>query len=139
MKFILDTNVLSELTRIKPDKNVMEWFNNCPEDKIYISSITLGEIETGISSLEPGKKQNQLMLWVGSLQNSFKNRIFPVDDITAIRWGEIRGSLKRKGINIPVTPGLIAATAITNNAVLVTRNTKDFNFPGMEILNPWLE
>jgi hypothetical protein len=62
-----------------------------------------------------------------------------VDDITAIRWGEIRGSLKRKGINIPVIDGLIAATAITNNAVLVTRNTKDFDFPGMEILNPWME
>jgi hypothetical protein len=139
MKFILDTNVLSELTRIKPEKNVMEWFNNCPEDNMYISSITLGEIETGISSLEPGKKQNQLLLWFGSLQNSFKNRILTVDDITAIRWGEIRGSLKRKGTNIPVIDGLIAATAITNNAVLVTGNTKDFNFPGMEVLNPWLE
>ncbi|MCK5201676.1 MAG: PIN domain-containing protein, partial [Spirochaetales bacterium] len=67
MKFILDTNVLSELTKQEPDKNVLEWFNNCPEDKMYISSITLGEIETGISSLDPGKKQNQLMLWFGSL------------------------------------------------------------------------
>ena len=139
MKYILDTNVLSELTKPEPDKNVLEWFNNCPEDKMYISSITLGEIETGISSLDPGKKQNQLMLWFGSLQNSFKNRIFPIDDITAIRWGEIRGSLKRKGINIPVTRGLIAAAAITNNAVFVSKNTKDFDFPGIEILNPWMD
>ena len=139
MKFILDTNVLSELIKPEPDRNVLEWFNNCPEDKMYISSITLGEIETGISSLDPGKKQNQLMLWFGSLQNSFKNRILTIDETTAIRWGEIRGSLKRKGINIPVIDGLIAATAITNSAGLVTRNTKDFDFPGMEILNPWME
>ena len=139
MKFILDTNVLSELTKPDPDENVLEWFNNCPEDKMYICSITLGEIETGISSLDPGKKQNQLILWFGSLQNSFKNRILTIDDITAIRWGELRGNLKHRGIKIPVTSGLIAATAITNNAVLVTGNTKDFNFPGIEILNPWLE
>ncbi len=139
MKFILDTNVLSELIKPEPDKNVMEWFDNCPEEKMYISSITLGEIETGISSLHPGKKQNQLMLWFGSLQNSFANKTFPVNDITAIRWGEIRGALKRRGKKIPVIDGLIAATAITNNAILVTRNTKDFNFPGIDLLNPWLE
>ena len=59
MKFILDTNVLSELTKPEPNKNVLEWFNSCPEDKMYICSITLVEIETGISSLDPGKKKNQ--------------------------------------------------------------------------------
>ena len=139
MKFILDTNVLSDLTKPEPDNNVLEWFNNCPENKMYICSITLGEIETGISSLDPGKKKNQLILWFGNLQNSFKSRILTVDETTAIRWGEIRGNLKRKGIKIPVIDGLIAAAAIANNAVLVTRNTKDFDFPGIEILNPWLE
>jgi len=139
MKYILDTNVLSELTKPIPNKNVLEWFENCPEEEMYISSITLGEIEGGIVSIAPGKKQNQLMIWFGSLQNSFKSRIFPVDDITAIRWGELRGKLKQKGITISVIDGLIAATAIANNAVLVTRNMKDFDFPGIELINPWIE
>jgi len=138
MKFILDTNVLSELIKLKPDKNVMDWFNNSSEETMYISSITLGEIETGIRSLDPGKKQNELMIWFGTLQNSFKHKTYPVNSTEAIRWGELRESLKRIGKTIPVIDGLIAATAITNNAVLVTRNTKDFNFPGIEILNPWL-
>ena len=138
MKFILDTNVVSELTKPKPDINVMNWFRNCPENKMYISSLTLGEIETGIRALAPCKRQNHLMLWLENLQNNFEPRILSVDVITALRWGEIRGNLRRKGINIPVIDGIIAATAITNNAVLVTRNIKDFNFPGIELINPWL-
>ncbi len=138
MKFLLDTNVLSELIKLNPDKNVMDWFNNSPEENMYISSITLGEIETGIRSLDPGKKQNELMIWFGSLQNSFKHKTYSVNSTEAIRWGELRGNLKRKGKTIPVIDGLIAATAITNNAVLVTRNIKDFNFPGIDVLNPWL-
>ena len=138
MKFLLDTNVLSELIKLNPDKNVMDWFNNSPEENMYISSITLGEIETGIRSLDPGKKQNELMIWFGSLQDSFKHKTYSVNSTEAIRWGELRGNLKRKGKTIPVIDGLIAATAITNNAVLVTRNIKDFNFPGIDVLNPWL-
>ncbi len=139
MKFLLDTNIVSELIKTIPDKNVMEWFEHCPEAAMYISAITLGEIETGIRSLDPGKKQNELMIWFGTLQNSFNHKTYPVDNTTAIRWGELRGNLKRKGKNIPVIDGLIAATAIVNNAVLVTRNVKDFNFPGIDIINPWLE
>lgn len=139
MKFILDTNVVSELTKPSPDINVLDWFKNCPENKMYISSLTLGEIETGIRSLNPGKRQNHLMLWLEELQTNFKPRIISVDIIVALRWGEIRGNLKRKGINIPIIDGIIAATAVVNNAVLVTRNTKDFNFPGIELLNPWLD
>ncbi len=139
MKYILDTNVISELTKPLPDTNVLDWFKNCNENKMYISSLTLGEIETGIRSLTPGKKQNHLMLWLEELQNNFEPRILSVDSVTALRWGEIRGNLRQKGITIPVIDGLIAATAITNNAVLVTRNIKDFNFPGIEMINPWLE
>ena len=129
MKFLLDTNVVSELIKPEPEQSVLDWFSSCPENKMYISSLTLGEIEMGITCVGSGKHQNQLLLWFASLQNSFEGKVFSVDSITAIRWGEIRGNLKLKGITLPVIDGLIAASAITNNAILVTRNSKDFDFP----------
>ncbi len=80
MSFIIDTCVISELTKKVPDKNVLTWFENCPEDQIFISSLTLGEIQYGIEMLLEGKKKINLMVWYDELLETYKDSTLPVNN-----------------------------------------------------------
>ena len=138
MSYILDTCVISELISKQPDKNVLDWFSDCEEDDLYISSLTLGELKYGIDILPDGKKKNDLMVWFGKILDAYKDSTLHVNDKIALRWGEERARLKKSGIQISVIDSLIACTAIEFNFTLVTRNTPDFKPTGVTLLNPWL-
>lgn len=137
MNYLVDTNVLSELSKPAPDARVAAWIDRIPEDKVYVSVFTLGEIQSGIERLTDGTKRNDLLLWFGQLQDAVQGNILPFDTDTALLWGKIHGRLVKSGRPIPLMDGLIAVTALRHNMVLVTRNRSDFAPVGVDIIDPW--
>ena len=137
MSFLIDTCVISELRKLAPSASVVKWFDSIDEEDIFISALTLGEIEYGISILNDGRKKSAIMEWFENLKFQFKDQTLDVSPEIATRWGRLRASLKRKGFSISVVDGLIAATAIDKDFLLVTRNVADFKNSGAGIFNPW--
>ena len=128
--YLLDTCVISELIRAEPSPKVMEWIDGQEEQNLHLSVITLGEIEKGISKLAEGRKRMQLQAWLADeLMERFNDRIFGITPEVARCWGTMR--------SLPVIDALIAATAITNGLIVVTRNTADMNDSGATLLDPW--
>jgi len=136
--FLLDTNVLSELTRITPDSRVAAWLQTVPEEELHVSVLTLGEIRKGIELLPSGKRRDQFERWLETvLQSWFSGRVLPVDHPIAERWGTLTAKAKLGGTPIAVIDGLLAATAAQHSLTVVTRNTKHFNGAGALLFNPW--
>lgn len=135
MSYLLDTNVISELVRPKPAKVVMAWFDNIPSEALHISVLTLGEIRKGVEGLPDGVRREKLRLWLEhDLLDWFDTRILPVDSAVADRWGWL---LAQVGRPVPSIDSLLAATALHHELRIVTRNQKDFDYPGLEVINPW--
>jgi len=136
MKYILDTNVLSETTKQQPDKNVLNWFSLVPDTDKYISVMTIGEIVRGIEKLSDATKQRKLSIWLNNIiYDGFSGRIvnFDIDVMTV--WGKLQAKLPR---TLPIQDSLIAAAALTRNMTIATRNVKDFEgIPNLKIFNPW--
>lgn len=136
--FLLDTNVISELIRQRPDPRVPRWVNSTDEELLFLSVLTLGEIRKGIASVPDKLRKTRLETWTNRvLIPNFEERILPVDQATAERWGEIAGTLAQKGTAVPVIDGLLAATALEHNLTLVTRNARHVKLTGAIVLNPW--
>ena len=136
MSYLLDTNVISELVRSKPSKAVLAWFENIPSEALHISVLTLGEIRKGIESMPDGARREKLRLWLEhELADWFGSRILPVDIPIADRWGRLLAQVKRP---VPSIDSLLAATALHHELRLVTRNQKDSDCPGLEVINPWV-
>lgn len=137
--FLLDTNIPSELTRPNPQRSVADWLDDADDERLFLSVISLGEILKGITILPTSKRRTQLEEWLeGTLRPWFGDRILPVNETVAERWGVLSGQCKVKGRPLKVADGLIAATALTNDLALVTRNVSDFEGLGVKIINPWI-
>ncbi len=135
MSYLLDTNILSETVSVKPNKSVIKWLDSLPGESLHVSVLTIGEIWYGVERLDDGKKKTRLMSWVEhELPGWFEERVLSIDAEVAERWGYIRGRMKRP---LSAVDGLIAATALTHNLKVVTRNGKDFEVPGLEVINPF--
>lgn len=137
MSFLLDTCVISELTKEQPDQNVVAWYSDCPEDQLFISALTLGEIQYGIDLLETGKQQSDLLVWFEQICRAFRQTTVPVDQSISLRWGRECARLQKKGKLLPLIDGLLACSAIELNYILVTRNTNNFSDIDVPLLNPW--
>lgn len=138
MKFLLDTCVVSELVRPEPTATLVDWINNQPEERLYMSVLTLGELRKGIDRLPEGAKRTRLEIWLDSdLRIRFAGRWLPVDEEVAERWGLLTANTTSKGLTLPVIDGLIAATALTHGMTVVTRNTADMAGSEVPIFNPW--
>ena len=137
MKYLLDTNVLSEIRKPRGEKKVKDFVNTLGEENIFISVVSIGEIAWGIEKLPLGQKKTELLVWLGQkLPEFFGNRIIPLDTEIMTQWGILQGFVKQ---TLPVLDSLIAATALTRGLTVVTRNTRDFkNVTGLKLLNPWL-
>lgn len=136
-KFLLDTNVISELTKKQPNDNVVELLSLTAPDSLYISVITIGEIKKGIEKISDNLKKEELNNWFDNyIFNFFKNRIINIDINIAKIWGNITASSNK---TLPAIDCFIAATAIANDMVLVTRNIKDFeDIEGLSSFNPFI-
>ncbi len=138
MNFLLDTCVISELIKTQQNQNVIDWVRSCAEDRLFLSSLTIGEIQKGISKLAVSKKKSTLQNWLDkNLFVRFDRRILSVDSIVAQKWGEILSVSEKNGYRLPAIDSLISATAIVNNMTLVTRNTQDMVHSGVSLYNPW--
>jgi len=139
LNFLLDTCVISELTKIKPDSKVISWLSTQPEDHLFLSSITIGEIQKGISKLNANSlKKVELQLWLDTeLIRRFDKRILDVDVRAARKWGEIQVLAEKSGMKMPAVDSLIAAIGLACDMTVVTRNTRDMEASGVRLYNPW--
>lgn len=138
MKYLLDTCLISELVKKSPNAGVLGWLDKQDEDQLYLSALTIGELQKGISRLADARKKEELQIWLSSdLVSRFERRILNIDPEVAVRWGELIGEAERRGKRLPVIDSLIAATAAVHNLTVVTRNTEDLEKCAVRVLNPW--
>lgn len=124
MNYLIDTNVISEFRKINCNVHVRSFIDSLVNESLYISVISLGEIQYGITKMEASKKKHELLLWVSEqLPNWFNGRIIPIDSEVSLVWGTLRAGHK---ITLPATDSLLAASALTHHLTLLTRNVKDF-------------
>ena len=137
MTYLLDTNVLSETRRRQPAAGVADWISATPPDRLHVSVLTLGEIEQGIARVRGRGDQYQasaLERWLREVETGFEDRVLPITFSVAAAWG--RQQYVRP---LPVIDALIAATARVHGMAVVTRNVKDFELAGIQVLNPFAE
>lgn len=140
MKFLLDTCVISELIKPKPNKKVVQWLEKQEENNLYLSVLTFGEIEKGIEKSPNEARKHKLKLWVeDDLKQRFNGRVLTIDIMVASEWGRLQGSAELIGKPMPTLDGLIAVSALVNNCIVVTRNTSDMEQSKVELFNPWNE
>ncbi len=135
MSFLIDTCALSELVKPKPSRLVSEWFEATPQEVLYISVLTLGELRKGVERLTHGRRRARIAGWLETrLPAWFEERVLTVDAGVADEWGRLMARLER---SVPAIDSLIAATALRHRLTIVTRNVRDFAGTGVELLNPW--
>ncbi len=134
MSWLIDTNVLCELRRKRPEANVIAWFEDHDESPMFVSVITMGEIRGGIEEkrLKDPDQATAIERWFVKLQLQFASRILPVTDAVADEWGRLSPDQP-----LPDCDGLVAATGLVHGLTVVTRNVADFRRSGVKLLNPW--
>ena len=138
MNFLLDTNVVSESTRPRPNTGLMTWLNDVDENSVFLSVITLTELRYGVERLAPGRRRNQLDRWLEQeLPKRFDGRILPVDASIADACGRLIARTESLGRPIEARDAFIAATAQFHRLTLVTRNASHFETTLKSILTPW--
>lgn len=134
MSFLIDTCALSELTKPKPSRLVLDWFDTAKPETLFVSVLTLGEIRKGIEKMDGGRRRARVSAWLETeLPDWFDDRVLPVNANVADEWGR----LVARSRNVPAIDGLIAATASCHRLTVVTRNEADFAATGVDLLNPW--
>jgi toxin FitB len=138
--YLVDTNVISELSKPVSNEQVLQWFSVTPVEHIYISSVTLCEIELGLSLMPAGKRRDALRVAIDDVvQRDFVARCLSLDATCAPLYGRLFAAQQRAGHTASTEDAMIAAIAMANEFALVTRNTKDFeSIAGLRLVNPWL-
>jgi toxin FitB len=138
VSFLLDTNVVFEWVKPRPDPGVVAWLADVDEDRVFLSVASLAELRYGIERLADGRRRRHLDAWLrDELPLRFEDRVLAVDRAIADRWGELVARRDAAGRPIGVMDAFIAATASVHELTLVTRNASDFRSVVKEIVNPW--
>jgi predicted nucleic acid-binding protein len=138
MSWLLDTCVLSEYAKKAPAPKVIDWLDEQDETSLFISAITLGEIEKGILKLRTSdlRRSQKLTAWLGKVEQRFAERILPLDTAALHVWAQITAHSELSGQPLAVIDGLLMATAQCHGLTVVTRNVQDFTaYP--QVFNPW--
>lgn len=138
MNFLLDTNVISEWVKPRPDPGVVAWLSEADEDRIFISVITIAELRHGIERLPAGVRRDRLDHWLTEqVPSRFEERLLAVDAETANAWGLVMARGEASGRPPGTMDAFIAATVLQHDLTLVTRNVSDFEPLGLRMMNPW--
>jgi toxin FitB len=131
--FLLDTNAISELEKIRPNQGLIDWLGGVSWDSLYISAITISEVRLGINRMSNGEKRRHLEAWFDSLTDQFPDRILSIDFPVAVRFAEIQ---HEKG-PLPLMDTFIGATALVHRLTVITNNTVDLGRTGARVVDPW--
>jgi len=140
MTFLLDTNVVSEWVKPKPNRGVIAWLAEVDEDRVFLSVVTLAELRHGVERLADGNRRRRLDSWLrDELPLRFQDRTLPIDHAVAEGWGRLVAQGEAAGRPIGIMDAFIAATANVHGLSLVTRNESDFKSTVDDIINPWVD
>ncbi len=139
MKLLLDTCVISELIKTKGSQKVKDFITNSIDINLFLSVVTIGELNKGIYLLDNSERKQQLFSWLYNVHKQYADRILPISIEAAEIWGKLTALDQKIGRSLGTADGLIAATAIEHGLTLVTRNTKDFESLGVMLINPWVD
>ena len=134
---ILDTNVISELMRKRPDPRVLHWLDAQPPDSLFTTAIAEAEIRTGIAVLAAGRRRTALAAAADQLFQLFDDRILPFDSPAAGDYADIVAGRRAAGRPVSQADSQIAAIARSRAAAVVTRNTGDFDDVDIDVIDPW--
>jgi hypothetical protein len=138
VRYLVDTNVISELCKPKSSPVVLEWIQAQSPESLYMSAISVGEIERGIARLPAGKRRARIEAWWTELVNEvYAARILPYDGKAAAVCGRVMGELDTGGMSLPWPDVMIAAIAKVHSLTVATRDVSDFERIGTPVLNPW--
>ena len=134
-RFLLDTNVVSELTRDEPNPKVSDFISK--QQELWLASLVVYELEFGLQLLPPGRRRDQVSLANARVMAAFRDRILPLNRVGAEWAARFRVKARQQGRAIRLADALIAGTAMANDLTLVTRNVRDFEGLDIDIVNPW--
>lgn len=135
---ILDTNVISELTRPVPEPGVISWLDSLPAEEIAITAITAAELRYAVRRLPDGRRKNELSEAIDAIINAdFRGRVEPFDVVAADQYADVVATRERIGQPISMSDAQIAAVCRVLDATLATRNTPDFLDTGVDLIDPW--
>jgi len=137
VNYLLDTCVISEIVKPVPGSRVIMWINSISSERLFLCSLTIGEIRRGLTKLPESKKKERLTDWLNTLLENYQDRIHSIDITVAENWGIMQGKAENEGMPMSSIDSLIAATAYTHNLILVTRSEEDFQASKLSIINPW--
>jgi len=137
MKYLLDTCLLSELVRPAPHPAVLDWMRERTSADLYVSAMTLAELERGVVRLPPSRRQGELAAWLVQVQAGFGQRALPFTRDTAGYWARLCAQAEAAGKPMAAFDSIIAATALEHGLALVTRNVSDFSSAPVVLVNPW--
>jgi toxin FitB len=140
MSFLLDTTVVSEWVKTRPNRGVVAWLAEADEDRVFISVVTLAELRYGIERMGASSRRKRLDEWLqAELPARFEGRVLSIDGIIADGWGRVVARSEAAGRPIGAMDAFIAATAEAHGMILVTRNTSDFEASLKHVINPWAD
>lgn len=138
MNYLLDTCVLSEFTKRQPQPEVVQWLAQANEQALFLSVLSVGEIQRGIERLAESRRKDELRQWLEqALLPRFADRLLPLNAEIMLLWGTLTARQESQGRKMSAFDSLIAATALFHHLTLVTRNEADFANSGVTIVNPW--
>jgi predicted nucleic acid-binding protein len=132
----LDTNVVSETLRKRPDSRVVEWLIE-HDAELALPTVTIAEIAYGIQKIRPAERARRLMEGLNEWRRRFAGRIYGFDEEAAMSYGDLMGKAARQDAVMSAPDGMIAAIAQTNGGRLATRNVEDFRTTGLSLVSPW--
>ena len=134
-RFLLDTNVVSEITKERPSPQAISFLES--QEDLWLPTMVLYELECGLLLLPDGRRRDALRAAISALVDGYSDRILPLDSLSAEWAAKFRAQARRSGNSLRVADALIAGTAKANELAIATRNTKDFDYLDIEVLNPW--
>lgn len=138
-RFLLDTNVISEVARPQPSAAVLAWLAAVDQDNVFLSAVTIAELRYGIERMPAGQRRKRLSDWLfADVPTRFDGRILPVDDTVAHAWGQAVAMAEAAGRPIATIDAFVLATAVVHKLAVVTRNERDFRMLAPDVVNPWV-